>query len=211
MATIKALTERVGGLSNPSKMPGWSYGTPAKDCKVGSILRKIQGSVCEICYAFKGMYVFPVVKAAQQRRLDALLADLDLWKRNMRDLLILKYRNKKGKDRVFRWHDSGDVQSQEHLEAIVWIANEIPTIKFWLPSREYAMIRSYGIAFPDNLVVRLSAPKVGKGIELPEGVQGSTVDTGKGFKCGAYTRDGICGPCRACWDKSIEWIDYPSH
>ncbi len=26
----------VGGLSKPSKMPGWSIGLPAKECKTGS-------------------------------------------------------------------------------------------------------------------------------------------------------------------------------
>jgi hypothetical protein len=25
----------VGGLSRPSKMPGWSYGLPAAECKTG--------------------------------------------------------------------------------------------------------------------------------------------------------------------------------
>ena len=29
----------VGGLSKPSKMPGWSIGIPAKECKTG---RKLQ-------------------------------------------------------------------------------------------------------------------------------------------------------------------------
>ena len=29
----------VGGLSKPGKMPGWSIGIPAKECKTGSKLR----------------------------------------------------------------------------------------------------------------------------------------------------------------------------
>ena len=33
----------VGGLSKPSKMPGWSIGIPAKECKTGSKLRLIKG------------------------------------------------------------------------------------------------------------------------------------------------------------------------
>ena len=31
MNTAEALT-LVGGLSKPSKMPGWAYGLPAKEC-----------------------------------------------------------------------------------------------------------------------------------------------------------------------------------
>ena len=34
MKTSEAL-KIVGGLSKPSKMPGWSYGLPAKECKTG--------------------------------------------------------------------------------------------------------------------------------------------------------------------------------
>ena len=36
----------VGGLSKPSKMPGWSIGIPAKECKTGKKLRQIKNSVC---------------------------------------------------------------------------------------------------------------------------------------------------------------------
>ena len=59
-------------LSKPSKMPGFSIGIPAKECKTGAKLRKIKGSVCYGCYALKGCYVFPDVQAAQYKRLKAI-------------------------------------------------------------------------------------------------------------------------------------------
>jgi hypothetical protein len=62
----------VGGLSKPSKMPGWSIGLPAKECKTGGKLQAVPGSVCFDCYALKGCYVFKVVQDAQYRRLRAL-------------------------------------------------------------------------------------------------------------------------------------------
>jgi hypothetical protein len=34
MNTTEAL-KLVGGLSKPSKMPGWAYGIPAAECKTG--------------------------------------------------------------------------------------------------------------------------------------------------------------------------------
>ena len=37
MKTSEAL-KIVGGLSKPSKMPGWAYGLPAAECKTGSKL-----------------------------------------------------------------------------------------------------------------------------------------------------------------------------
>ena len=62
----------VGGLSKPSKMPGWSIGLPAKECKTGGKLQKVEGSVCYDCYALKGCYVFKVVQDAQYKRLAAI-------------------------------------------------------------------------------------------------------------------------------------------
>ena len=65
----KEAWDLVGGLSKPSKMPGWAYGIPAKECKTGSKLRKVKDSVCYNCYALKGCYVFKVVQDAQYGRL----------------------------------------------------------------------------------------------------------------------------------------------
>ena len=46
----------TGSLTRTSKMPGLSYSLPAWECKTGSKLRKIKGSVCASCYALKGNY-----------------------------------------------------------------------------------------------------------------------------------------------------------
>ena len=56
MNTQEAL-KIVGGLSKPSKMPGWAYGIPAAECKTGGKLKLVPGSTCEGCYADKGCYV----------------------------------------------------------------------------------------------------------------------------------------------------------
>ena len=100
----------VGGLSKPSKMPGWSIGIPAKECKTGSLLQKKKGSVCFDCYALKGCYVFKVVQDAQYRRLAAIKSPQ--WVEAMATLINSK------KPDVFRWHDSGDVQDLDHLQKI---------------------------------------------------------------------------------------------
>ena len=81
MKAIKEFTTEkawaiVGGLSKPGKMPGWSYGIPAKECKTGSKLREIENSVCYKCYALKGCYVFKVVQEAQYRRLASIRSPL---------------------------------------------------------------------------------------------------------------------------------------
>ena len=118
----------VGGLSKPSKMPGWSIGLPAKECNTGSKLVNIKGSVCEGCYALKGCYVFKVVQEAQYKRLAAIASPL--WVEAMTTLINSKRPN------IFRWHDSGDVQDVDHLNKIFEVCRNTPTKKHWMPTRE---------------------------------------------------------------------------
>jgi hypothetical protein len=42
MKTEEAFKIIGGSLSKPSKMPGWSIGLPAKECKTGSKLRQVK-------------------------------------------------------------------------------------------------------------------------------------------------------------------------
>lgn len=206
----------VGGLSQPSKMPGFSYSIPSADCVTGTKLRAVKGSTRSRCYAHKrGNYRFRNVQAVLARRRDTL-SDLDAWRSAMIRLLP---RVVTLADPVFRWHDSGDVQSVEHLGAIVDVAIALPMIRFWLPTREYAMVRSWLVAggiVPGNLTIRMSAPMVGRPSHLSpaqvaQGLQTSTVGAGVGSLCGAWTRDNECGPCRACWSKDVPNVDYPQH
>jgi hypothetical protein len=125
MKTIDAL-KLVGGLSKPSKMPGWAYGIPARECKTGSKLVKVKGSTCEGCYALKGCYVFPVVQAAQYKRLDSIKHPG--WVKAMTALINSK------KSKFFRWHDSGDVQSVKHLAKIFEVCRRSPDVQHWMPT-----------------------------------------------------------------------------
>ena len=119
--TIKALQEITGSLSTPSKMPCFSYNTPAKACKTGSILAKQEGTVCSNCYALKGRYLFDNVQKSLNNRLDKLKKSA--WKQAMIELI--QRREKSG---VFRWHDSGDLQSSDHLRILFDIAEALPNI-----------------------------------------------------------------------------------
>ena len=138
----------VGGLSKPSKMPGWSIGIPAKECKTGKKLREIKNSVCEGCYALKGCYVFAVVQAAQYKRLEAI-SHPD-WVLAMATLINSK------KPDVFRWHDSGDVQDEAHLNKIFEVCRLTPSKRHWMPTRE-AWIKDHMHKAPANLVVRFKS------------------------------------------------------
>tara|TARA_E500000305_G_scaffold62708_1_gene50032 strand:- start:187 stop:861 length:675 start_codon:yes stop_codon:yes gene_type:complete len=214
MATIKALQMQVGSLSNPSKMPGFGYSTPAKDCQTGSKLAKIVNSICSICYAKKGRYVFPNVQNAMQYRLDSL-NKID-WIDCMVELISKKQSKlPEGQREFFRWHDSGDIQGVWHLEKIAEIARRLPEINFWLPTREYRFVREWlaTATKPNNLQIRLSAYMIdGKPpTELANRLGLTTSGVSQnGFNCPAPKQDNACGDCRACWT-SDENINYKSH
>ena len=70
---VKKAKVITGSMTRTSKMPGLSYSLPAWECKTGSKLRKVPGSVCASCYALKGNYTrYPEIKRAQYVRLQAL-------------------------------------------------------------------------------------------------------------------------------------------
>jgi len=190
----------VGGLSKPSKMPGWSIGIPAKECKTGKKLRQIKNSVCEGCYALKGCYVFKVVQEAQYKRLEAI-SHPD-WVLAMATLINSK------KPDVFRWHDSGDVQDVQHLEKIFEVCRATPAKRHWMPTRE-AWIKDHMHKAPANLVVRFSSPMVDQG-PVKSWANTSTVST-KSRTCPAPDNNNECGSCRQCWDPNIKNIEYGKH
>ncbi len=201
--------ETVGGLSNPGKMPCSSTSTPANACITGSKLAAQDGTVCSGCYALKGNYRFGNVQKALRRRLDAL-GDPD-WIHAMARLVSRVESPETGGSGFFRWHDSGDLQSLKHLRAICAVARATPTVRHWLPTREYKFVRALKRdEVPSNLTIRVSAHKLDS--RAPDfGLPMSEVVTDGTENCEAYTRKGKCGPCRACWDPSVPVIRYPKH
>ena len=198
---VKNALEITGSLSKPSKMPGWSYGLPAWECKTGSKLRKIKNSVCATCYALKGNYTrFPEIKKSQYRRLDAIKHPQ--WVRAMAAIINTK------KSNYFRWHDAGDVQSLKHLAKIFKVCRLTPTVKHWMPTRE-AWVQKYVKRAPKNLVIRFSMPMVDM---APVGnwPNTSTVVT-SGRTCPAPDQGNACGSCRRCWDPMVKNIAYGQH
>jgi len=201
MKTSEAL-KLVGGLSKPSKMPGWAYGLPAKECKTGSKLRKIKDSVCYNCYALKGCYVFPVVQDAQYRRLAAVSSPQ--WVEAMAHLINSK------KTKFFRWHDSGDVQDVEHLMKIFEVCRLSPDVQHWMPTRE-AWTKEYIDQAPANLVVRFSMPMIGQPAANSWANCSTVVKDSKLATCPAPKQDNECKDCRACWSKDVHNVAYLAH
>ncbi len=199
MKTSEAI-KITGTLSKPSKMPGFSYGIPAKECKTGSKLRKVPGSTCYNCYALKGCYVFKVVQEAQYKRLASLKHEP--WTTAMAAQINSK------KVKFFRWHDSGDVQDLDHLNKIYEVCRLTPSVKHWMPTRE-AWTRDHAARAPENLTIRFSMPMVNQPA-AGSWPNTSTVVTA-GATCPAPLQDGKCNDCRKCWNKKISNVSYGKH
>ena len=190
----------VGGLSKPSKMPGWSIGIPAKECKTGAKLRLIPNLVCEGCYALKGCYVFKVVQEAQYKRLEAI--QHPDWVLAMATLINSK------KPDVFRWHDSGDVQDEEHLNKIFEVCRLTPEMQHWMPTRE-AWIKKHLEDCPKNLIIRLSMTMIDQAAAGSWPHTSTVVTEGRTWP--APDQGGQCGSSRQCWSNDVSNIAYGKH
>ncbi len=212
--TIKAAEAIAGTIGYPSKMPGTSYGIPAAQCITGTKLRAIEGSTCAKCYAFeRGNYRFASTKLSQQKRANGI-ASLE-WVAAM--VRLLEAAHKGGKLPPFhRWHDSGDLQSRDHLAKICAVARATPWLQHWLPTREAKIVRDFerdGCTIPSNLTIRLSATMVDgpapKAWPLTSTVHNETA--GIGHRCPAPQQGNECGQCRACWNKEVPNVTYHVH
>ena len=209
---LKKIEEKIGTLSNPWKMPSYSWGIPTEYCKTGSKLAKIDGTICNKCYADKGCYVFPVVKAMYEKRYQAI--DLPEWVDYMAELLTIKYKNITKSKRYHRWFDSGDVQSYSHLMKIFEVCELTPHIKYWLATREYQIIDKITEKdVPKNLCLRVSTTKVDspqpKFWKWTSGVHKDKKAIG--HECPSQTQDNKCGSCRACWSRKVKQVSYEEH
>jgi hypothetical protein len=212
--SLKELKEIVGDLSRPSKMPGYGYSLPASACQTGSKLRLLPNTPCSRCYAFRGQYILPTVPPALQRRLESLTHPF--WIPAMARL-INHYGRKVG---YFRWHDSGDLQSVAHLEAIARVCELTPTIRHWLPTQERRYVEQYLQVhgdFPANLCVRVSSPILGGVVpKFPRHPMLSvsvvtTADRADAYNCPSRHQGNKCGACRACWTRDVRAVAYHKH
>lgn len=201
----------IGGLSQTSKMPGKSWGTSARKCNIGSKLRPVKGSVCNKCYAFRGNFNWPDVVRGMEKRYNSI--SHPRWVEAF--VTVLSYEDYP----FFRFSDSGDLISVAHLAKIAEVARRCPNITFWVPTREYSIVKEYlrnGPDLPPNVVIRLSGYMVNGPTpdslarELGLTVSGVTTNPDEAT-CPSYKQDGKCGACRLCWDKNNFKTVYLKH
>jgi hypothetical protein len=208
--TDKQAKQIMISLGRAGKMPCPTYNTPAKRCVTGSKLRKTKGSTCHGCYAMKGNYLFPSVQQGLEKRFEAFLHPRFV------EAMTFMIKRHSAKSGYFRWFDSGDLNNMAMLEKIVMICQQTPEIEHWLPTREVKVVFDYlkiYKQFPDNLMVRLSAPMV-DGEPIKSYKYTSTVNHKTkpiGHDCPSRFQDNECRDCRACWDRKVTNVSYHKH
>lgn len=204
-------------ISRTSKLDGiYSWSLQAIDTCPGSIKTPATTSspavlvdACRGCYATTGNYAFAHVKAPRAENL------VD-WKRDdWADDMVARLAG----EEYFRWFDSGDMYAIGLALKIHEVMVRTPNTRHWLPTRmgkfsKFAPILAKMQSLP-NVMVRFSADSV-DGTYTP-GVHGScitpdaTMVPAGSTLCGAYSRGGVCGGCRACYSKDVAVIAYPAH
>lgn len=229
----------AGSLGFPSKMPGTSFALPAKACIAGARLARVPGTVCHSCYALNGgaNYQQPRAMIGQQRRLDRLtdprwvgamvrLLEHEHGKSRIKvDLGIVGIRlQKAGGSRYrfndpgfHRWHDSGDLQSVEHLANICEVARRTPKIKHWLPTQELRFVKRFladGGIIPSNFIIRVSSVML-DGDRPRAWAHTSSVFNNQppanAHVCPAPQQEHRCMSCRACWSREVQHVAYEVH
>lgn len=198
-------------ISTTSKLDGIrSWSLQALDTCPGSVSSPgVLVDACKGCYATTGNYRYPNVKAPR-------LENREDWQRiEWCDDMVRAL----DKDRFFRWFDSGDMYTLGLAEKILEVMQRTPWCSHWLPTRMHKFPKFRAVlrdmqALP-NVMVRFSSDSV-RG-EYVKGLHGSvivpdaeTLPDGVSL-CGAYSREGKCGGCRACWNKDVAVIAYPAH
>lgn len=196
-------------ISKASKMPCRSWSLQAITTCPGS--RNKKGDLvpaCSGCYATVGNYVYQnVIKPREHNRQD--------WQRDQWvDDMIKELDN----DRYFRWFDSGDIYHPELAKKIYTVMVNTPWVKHWLPTRSYKLtkIKPWLDKMQElpNVMVRFSSDNIDGSYK--KGLHGSVIIPTSNHVtdatiCQAYERQGKCGECRSCWDKTVPVIAYPAH
>lgn len=205
---INLMRNYVGGLSQPSKMPWYSWSTPAVFCETGSKLAEIENSTCSGCYAKSGNYLFTTSRTALLRRWLCYKLSPIVWFHAF-NRFFQAYDSSSVYH--FRWFDSGDLASKSQGSFIAQLATNNKHVKFWLPTRERSYVPDNS---PDNLIIRYSSPMIDTLSKLPNStgvisdsrnlsrslqIVGNRNDVG--YCPATTTNEHTCNAhqCRACW------------
>lgn len=214
-------------LTEARKMPCNSWSLPAgKACPF-----KLygEGTICGDCYAQKGSYTcYPNVARAQNARFDWTVQCMrtEAGTAEFISLMVQAITAATRTTDYFRVHDSGDLFSPAYTWAWVAIAQRLPNVRFWIPTRSWRpmtmtrispsvkaewTLALMALSALENVTLRPSALMFNAPAPRIPGLSAGSTATSEGFNCPASTQDNSCGDCRACWTETETPISYHRH
>jgi hypothetical protein len=158
--------------------------------------------------------MFGMVQGALERRYWRWSSDREKWT----DAMIYIMHNKKHiiDTGHFRWFDSGDIQGEDMLSDMNTIAWASPHIRFWLPTKEYKLIKDTELDIAPNLVIRVSNPNINMNTldgykHISTVYDKDNLSDSEGQICPAPKQGNKCGSCRSCWNDKVEEVTYIAH
>ena len=198
-------------LSKASKMNAKSFSLPVNE-EVCKGMKDSKGNikpVCKGCYAKKGFYNMPVVKALREHNLEA--------SKQLDNTFVNSMVEQLKKQEYFRWFDSGDIYSDNLLARIYWICKNTPNTKHWIPTKSRELFNQdlwTSLEALPNVTVRYSSPSIIGTYSVNHRstvVQALHKSTKELFYCPASKQEGKCKNCRACWNDNIKVVAYLKH
>lgn len=154
------------------------------------------------CYALKAYKQYPNVRNAWNLNFDIFQNNSNFYFSNIIDQL-----KKKNKLERFRWHSSGDIVSQNYLDGVILIANEIKETKFLIYTKRNDLDFTQ-VKIPSNLRIRFS---MWKNFENKTSLQKkSWISDDSRVPNNAFPCPGDCRKCEMCWS-NIENIVFKKH
>jgi hypothetical protein len=215
--TLKKAKEIVGLISHQnSKLNCANFSFPSTRCNQGNILKNINNSVCSKCYSDGIEKRWKcTINAWENNYQKYINSNREEWVTAF-SLLLNSAVKKTTNENLFRWFPSGDIPDEEFLIRAIEIAKLNKHINFWLPTKEYNLIKNFNYTIPDNLTIRLSCFMINEkpnfDIKIPTSSV-STKDNPNKLKgnCQATFNKTSCDGCTNCWNKKVKNINYLLH
>lgn len=190
----------------------WSWSLPAgKDgsCPMES---RVEGSICNSCYAQQNRYRFSTVRSAQQARLSYITEDPVTCIKQISSFI------RSNRLPYFRVHDSGDFHKLWLIPYWQGVVRDNPSTLFWFPTRAWVFpvwlpfLRE--LAAEPNASVRPSAIRFGDPPPHIPGLSAGTMSAPSSpvYDCPKSVHGTSCPDegCRTCWSKT-DAVNYIPH
>ena len=110
----------------------------------------------------------------------------------------------------FRWHDAGDVQSPEHMQKILEVCRLTPDTKHWLPTQERQYLPDPE-EVPANLVIRLSRSKIDGPVPAAWSHDSGVNRLAKLEPVRPLIKAASVAAVRQCWNPEVKSVIYGKH